>query len=174
MKKIAVLAVLLGSVASTEQPAPDPGLKTITQVAIVCRDIDATSRHWAAVLGVDPPQIRTTRPGGEVKMLYRGKPSNGQAKLAFLKAGQVTVELIQPVGGPSSWKEFLDANGEGVQHVAFQVENPEKTLAYFAGIHAPVLHQGRYDSDNGSYFYVDSKGPLGVTVELLHSDARKR
>jgi catechol 2,3-dioxygenase-like lactoylglutathione lyase family enzyme len=173
MKKIAVLAILLGSAASTQQPAPDPGLQTMTQVAIVCRDIEATSKRWAAVLGVDPPQIRTTRPGSEVKMMYRGKPSNGRAKLAFLKAGQVTVELIQPVDGGSSWQEFLDAGGEGVQHVAFQVQNPQKTLAYFSAMGAPVLHQGRYDGDNGSYFYVDSKGALGVTVELLHSEPKK-
>jgi len=33
----------------------------------------------------------------------------------------VTLEVIQPVGSDTSWKQFLDTNGEGVQHIAFQV-----------------------------------------------------
>jgi hypothetical protein len=35
-----------------------------------------------------------------------------------------------------------------------------------------VIHRGRYDGDNGDYVYVDTKDQLGVTVELLHSDAK--
>ena len=38
-------------------------LKAVLQVAIVCRDIQATSRRWADLLGVDPPQIHLTKPG---------------------------------------------------------------------------------------------------------------
>ena len=30
-------------------------------------------------------EIRTTRPGHEVKEIYRGKPSEGQVKLTFFK-----------------------------------------------------------------------------------------
>ena len=31
----------------------------------------------------------------------------------------------------------------------------------------------RYDSDNGTYVYVDSRKALGVTLELLHSDPKQ-
>jgi hypothetical protein len=157
-------------------PAPyhDPGMKLITQVAIVCRDIAATSQRWAAVLGVDSPQIRTTKPGEEVKMIFRGRPSNGQAKLAFLELGpQVTLELIQPLGGDTSWQQFLDQNGEGVQHIAFHVADVDKSVKTFGEAGMPVLHQGRYDDDSGSYTYLDTAKALGVTVELLHTLPRK-
>jgi hypothetical protein len=150
-------------------PYHDPGMKFITQVAIVCRDIDATSKSWAAVLGVDPPEIRTTKPGEEVKMLFRGRPSNGQAKLAFIPLGpQVTLELIQPLGGDTSWQEFLDTNGEGVQHIAFHVADVEKSVRAFGEVGMPVMRQGRFDDGSGSYTYTDTAKALGVTVELLH------
>jgi methylmalonyl-CoA/ethylmalonyl-CoA epimerase len=110
-------------------------MKVVTQVAIVCRDIDATSKRWAAVPGVDPPQISTTKPGHEVKEMYPGHPSEGQAKLAFIKLGQLRLELIQPVGGDTSWKQFLDAKGLGEGGM-------------------PVLHRGRYEGNSGSYVYV--------------------
>ncbi len=175
MKKLAVLFALLPAAAPTQSPAyHDPGIGLITQVAIVCRDVEATSKRWAAVLGVDPPQIHTTKPGPEVKLLFRGRPSNGQAKLAFIKLGpQVTLELIQPIGPETAWQQFLDKNGEGVQHIAFQVANVDKSVSAFRESGMPVLHQGRYDDNSGSYTYIDSAKALGVTLELLNSDARK-
>lgn len=169
MKLIAILA--LGSLAAQAQSYIDPGMKKIVQIAIVCKDVEACSKRWAAVLGADMPKISLTRPGHEVKVLYDGKPSEGQAKLSFFNLGQVVLEVIQPVGGPTSWKDGLDQNGESVQHVAFQVQDLDKTIESFAKQGMGVIHRGRYDKDNGSYVYLDSKKQLGVIVELLHSDA---
>ncbi len=44
--------------------------------------------------------------------------------------GQVTVELIEPLGGPSTWQEHLDAHGASVHHIAFEVQGMKDTLAY--------------------------------------------
>ena len=174
MKKLAFALAILPAIAPAQGPAyHDPGMKVVTQVAIVCRDIESTSKRWAAVLGVDPPRILTIKPGSEAKLVYRGHPSNGQAKLAFLNLGQVTLELIQPVGNDTAWKEFLDTHGEGVHHIAFQVADPDKTIKEFQDVGMPVQHQGRFDDDSGSYVYIDSAKALGVTLELLHSDAKK-
>lgn len=174
MKKLAFVLAFLPAMAPAQSPAyHDPGMKVVTQVAIVCRDIEATSKRWAAVLGVDPPQIHTTKPGHEVKLVYRGHPSDGQAKLAFIQLGQVTLELIQPVGSDTAWKEFLDTHGEGVHHIAFQVADSGRTIKAFREAGTPVVHQGRFDDDSGAYVYIDSAEALGVTLELLHSDAKK-
>ncbi|MFN7993568.1 MAG: VOC family protein [Bryobacteraceae bacterium] len=174
MKKLAfILAVFFGIASAQSRAYHDVGMKVVTQVAIVCRDIEATSKRWAAVLGVDPPRISTTKPGHEVKVMYRGHPSEGRAKLAFISLGQVTLELIQPIGGDTSWKQFLDSNGEGVQHIAFEVADLNRTIKGFGESGMPVLHQGRYDDDSGAYVYIDSAKALGVTLELLHSDPKK-
>ena len=158
-----------------QTPAPlDPGIQKVIQVAIVTRDIQASAQRWAAVLGMPVPAISTTRPGNEVKELYRGKPSTGQAKLAFFRLGQVTLELIEPVGPDTSWREYLDKNGEGVQHLGFQVSDIEKANASAAAMGFPPLHRGRYDKDNGSYSYVDSQKALGVVIEFLQSDPPKQ
>ena len=126
----------------------DSGFKAITQVALVTKDIEASAKRWAAVLGVDVPKITTTRPGNEVHMVYQGKPSNARAKLAFLRAGQVTVELIEPVGAGSSWKKFLDEHGEGVHHIAFNVQNLERADSEMKALGYDEIHRGRWDSDN--------------------------
>ena len=148
----------------------DPGMKKLVQVALVVDDIEAACRRWAKLLGVDPPKINTTRPGNEKGMLFRGQPSNAQVKLAFFHLGQVAIELLQPVGEGSSWHEALQKNGPGVHHIAFNVEDKDKAVADAAQLGLSVFHQGRYDSDNGTYIYLDSEEQLGVTVELLNSD----
>jgi catechol 2,3-dioxygenase-like lactoylglutathione lyase family enzyme len=151
----------------------DPGLKKVVQVAIVVRDIEASSKLWAELLGMPVPEISTTRPGHEVKEIYRGQPSEGQVKLTFFNLGQVVIELLQPISEGTSWKEFLDKKGEGVQHLGFQVEDPDKTSKALEKAGYPIIHQGRYDTDDGTYIYHETLDALGVVIELLHSDAKK-
>jgi catechol 2,3-dioxygenase-like lactoylglutathione lyase family enzyme len=168
----ALVVVFTANIVSAQAKYHDPGLKKVIQVAIVVRDIEATSKRWSELLGMPVPPIQTTRPGHEVKVIYRGKPSEGQAKLTFFNLGQVVLELIEPVGEGTSWKEFLDKKGEGVQHLGFQVVDPDKTVQALEKEGMPVLHRGRYDSDDGTYIYMDSQNPLGVVIELLHSDRK--
>jgi methylmalonyl-CoA/ethylmalonyl-CoA epimerase len=148
----------------------DPGFKSIVQIAIVCRDIDATAKRWAALLGVDPPKSFTINPGLKSKMTYRGQPSDANCKLAFIKTDSCQIELIEPLGPGSSWQEALDENGESVHHIAFQVKDLNGSLQTCTELGMPVFHQGRFDGNDGSYAYLDSKKQLGVTVELLHRD----
>ena len=169
----AISMVMFSAVsASAQGKYQDPGMKKVIQVAIVVRDIEASSKRWSELLGMPVPPIQTTRPGHEVKMVYRGKPSEGQAKLTFFNLGQVVLELIEPVGEGTSWKEYLDKKGEGVQHLGFQVVDPDKASQALEKAGMPVLHKGRYDSDDGTYIYLDSLDSLGVVIELLHSDSR--
>ena len=151
----------------------DPGFSKLVQVAIVVKDIEAASKRWGELLGMEVPEIRTTRPGKEVDVVYRGKPSDGQVKLTFFVLGQVVIELMEPVGEDTAWKEFLDENGEGVQHIGFKVVDKEKASQALVKAGYPVIHQGRYDSDDGTYIYHDTQDAMGVVVELLHSDPKE-
>ncbi|MFC2124142.1 VOC family protein [Bacteroidota bacterium] len=156
---------------SDESRYVDPGLKKMVQVAIVVKDIEASSKRWAELLGMPMPEIRTTRPGNEVDVIYRGKPSNGKVKLSFfaLNDGMV-LELLEPITEGTAWKEFLDEHGEGVQHLGFKFVDKEKAKEQFEKDGYPIIHEGRYDSQDGTYIYYDTEEALGATVELLHSD----
>lgn len=172
-----IAAAFAAPVFAQSQTERDPGFKTITQVALVTKDIEVSARRWAALLGVDVPKISTTSPGNEVHMTYQGKPSNSRAKLAFLKAGQVTVELIQPLGPDTSWMKFLSERGEGVHHIAFNVQNLAKSEGELKALGYDEIHRGRWardsDSNNGSYVYFDSTKDLGLMIELLNADPKK-
>ncbi len=145
------------------------GSTALAQVAIVVRDIEAAARKWADVLGMPTPEVIITRPGLEVAQTYKGVRSSAQAKLAFFNLGQVQLELIEPMGGDSTWQEALDRNGEGFHHLAFWVDGMQKSVDFLRGRGIPMVQRG--DMGEGQYAYFDAEEELGVTLELLE---RKR
>jgi catechol 2,3-dioxygenase-like lactoylglutathione lyase family enzyme len=142
------------------------GTNIVTQIAIVVKDIDKTSEAWSKVFGLPKPEPIIAG-GPEANAVYRGQPTNAQAKLAFFDLGQVSLELIEPLGGDSVWQEVLDQKGEGVHHIAFQIKGTDQVTSYLAEHAIPIIQQGEYTG--GMYTYVDSEPVLRVVLELLEN-----
>lgn len=145
---------------------------TVAQIAIVVHDIEEACKRWAQILGQPVPNVIITQPGNEVNMTYRGQPSNAQAKLAFFNLGQVQLELIEPVGEPSTWKEALDKNGESVHHIAFWTEDMQASAEFLKQHGIPLVQRG--DMGEGQYAYFDAQQQLGVQIELLERVRKAR
>jgi catechol 2,3-dioxygenase-like lactoylglutathione lyase family enzyme len=150
----------------------DLGSTTLAQVAIVVRDIAVSARKWADVLGMPVPDVITTRPGLDASQTYKGVPSDAQAKLAFFDLGQVKLELIEPLGGDSTWQEALDRSGEGFHHLAFWVEGMQTSVDFLRERHIPMVQRG--DMGEGQYAYFGAEEELGVTLELLERERDAR
>ena len=80
---------------------------------------------------------------------------------------------MQPINEGTSWKEFSTQKGKEYNTTGFQVVDPLKHPEALEKAGYPVIHRGRYDSDNGTYIYHDTQDALGVIIELLHSDEKK-
>jgi catechol 2,3-dioxygenase-like lactoylglutathione lyase family enzyme len=144
------------------------GSNVIVQVGLIVRDVEETARAYADVFGVDVPQWFLTNPEEVAHTRYRGKPTRARAKLAFFDMGSVQLELIEPVGGPSTWQEFLDTHGEGVHHIAFRIKGMSEQVAYLEGKGMPLVQRGDYTG--GRYAYMDSTSQLKTILELLEND----
>jgi methylmalonyl-CoA/ethylmalonyl-CoA epimerase len=141
---------------------------TLCQVAIVVRDIEEKSRAWAAALGCETPKIIVTEKPEVSGIRYRGRTTNARAKLAFFPLGQVTIELIEPIGEPSTWREQLDQHGESIHHIAFRVEGMKDVILKLEGQSIPAIQTGEFVG--GRYAYVDGQKALGAVLELLEID----
>jgi catechol 2,3-dioxygenase-like lactoylglutathione lyase family enzyme len=143
------------------------GTNTICQIGLVVRDIEQTAKAYADLFGMDMPGIITTDPEEIARTRFRGAPTQARAKLAFFKMGDVSLELIEPVGEPSTWKEFLDEHGEGVHHIALRIDGMERVLTFMEGEGISAIQRGDYTG--GRYAYVDSAPSLAVIIELLEN-----
>ncbi len=139
----------------------------ITQIAIVVSDIENAVRAWSNVLGVEFPEIVETAGWSKSKVMYRGRRSEARARLAFFKFDNIVLELIEPLGGPSTWKEFLENNGVGLHHIAFNFGSFEEARIALEKIGGEVVQEGKFEG--GEYIYVYSR-ELGTIIELLYSD----
>jgi len=146
------------------------GTTTITQVGLIVRDIEAKARAWADVLGVPVPEIRMTDPVEQAQTEYAGASTPARAKLAFFHLGQVDLELIEPIGEPSTWKDQLDQHGDSLHHIAFHVQGMGDRLAYLSAKGIPLVQRGEYTG--GRYAYVDGASQLGAILELLENDRK--
>ena len=144
------------------------GSHTIVQIGLIVRDIEEASRAYADVFGLDVPQWILTDPEPEANTRYYGESTEARAKLAFFDMGNLQLELIEPVGGPSTWQEFLDVHGEGVHHIAFNVKGMDDRVAYLEDKGMPLVQRGDYTG--GRYAYVDATAQLKVILELLEND----
>jgi hypothetical protein len=174
MKKnilILILAISLISVSfyslKENQREPVIALKKVTQVAVIVKDIDKARTAWAQMIGVEAPGVSVAEGHFSRPTIYMGNPSDAKAKLAFLTMDNLQIELIQPLGGKSTWQEFLDKNGEGIHHIAFQVKNIDGVEKEFALIGMPTVQRGGWDG--GAYSYIDGSKEIGCILELLEN-----
>jgi methylmalonyl-CoA/ethylmalonyl-CoA epimerase len=144
------------------------GTTHATQIGIIVQDVEATAQAWATLLGIPVPSIMTTDPVEVAHTEYGGQPTTARAKLAFLPLGQVTLELIQPLGEPSTWNDQLAAHGPSLHHIAFQVEGMKERLQILEEQGIPLLQRG--DFIGGRDAYVDGTQQLGAVLELLEND----
>jgi len=141
--------------------------KNLCQVAVVVRDVERAAKAYAELFGVPVPQARTTETADKTNIKYKGETTSGRAKLAFIQLENLSLELIEPVGGPSTWQEHLDAHGEGIHHIAFHVKGMDAVLGKLAEKGMPAVQRG--DFTGGRYAYVDGSKELKLVLELLES-----
>ncbi|MCJ8009007.1 VOC family protein [Lederbergia wuyishanensis] len=144
------------------------GTNVITQIGILVHDIEKTSQVYADFFGVEKPDAILTDTIEKAQTEYRGEPSVARAKLAFFNMGSLQVELIEPDENPSTWREHLDEHGEGVHHIAFQIEGMKEKIQVLEQANMPLVQKGEYEG--GRYAYIDSVKDLKVMIELLEND----
>ena len=150
-------------------PEEPLGTTAIAQIGIVVRDIEASARAWADTLGLPMPEI-TMSPAVEVAHTeYKGQPTIARVKQAFFHIGSLDVELLEPIGEPSTWHDQLVGHGNSMHHIAFRVKGMKDTVAYLSAKNIPLVQRGDYPG--GRYAYLDSTAHLGLMLELLEHDA---
>jgi methylmalonyl-CoA epimerase len=174
MKNIMIFLLLILTVVSVSfridnKKVNNPMIvsKNITQVAIVVQDIDKARNAWAQMLGMEVPDVIVAESHPSRPTLYQGEPSDAKAKLAFIAMDNIQLELIQPLGGKSTWQDFLDTHGEGIHHIAFGVKSIDEVSKNLASLGNKTVQLGGWD--RGAYNYIDASGNLGCMLELLEN-----
>jgi catechol 2,3-dioxygenase-like lactoylglutathione lyase family enzyme len=142
------------------------GTTKLCHVAILVKDIRKATDNWSKILGLPKPNIWTLPPFGEVPTFTDGKPGDyTDCQLAVFELENVKIELVQPGPNSGPWKEKLDRDGEGLQHLSFIVPDRKKAQDTLkeTGASAPY-HIGYWPG--GTYAFVDTAEQCGVEINI--------
>ncbi len=90
----------------------------------------------------------------------------GRARLRLAEMGPNRIELISPSQGPPIFREFLDAKGEGIHHIAFTVDSLDVEMAKLTAKGISVIMSMRRP-DGGGIAFFDLRKIGGVVIELM-------
>ena len=148
---------------STEKPTVT--VRKTLQVCVVVRDIQKAMENFWGVLGIGPWSLYTFQPPGLTDTTLRGKAQHYSMKLAITYMGDVCWELVEPLEGPSIYKEFLEQKGEGLHHVQFDVDDYDEAIDAFEEKGIGILMSGTFDGS--TYAYLDTEEPLTMIAEIV-------
>lgn len=91
-----------------------------------------------------------------------------KVKTAFLKCGEVKVELLEPTSPESTIQKWIDKGNRGVHHVAFCVEDGvANALAECDAKGIKLIDQApRKGAENLNIAFLHPKSTVGVLTEL--------
>ena len=147
--------------ADNPQIITPPTPMKITQIAVVVRDMDAALKTYTQTLGWGPWSVFDYKPPLLHDTRVAGEPVEYRMIGAEAMVDGLGFELIQPVSGPSIYQEFLDAHGEGVQHIAcmkHSVSDSDLVKEHWHERGAEVLMSGRI-GDSIEFYYLNT-GPM--------------
>jgi len=146
-------------------------LGDVLQVGLVVRDLQESMEAYWKLLGIGPWKIYTYAPPALRETTVRGTRAEYSMRLAHAQAGPTQLELIEPLEGPSIYKEHLAAKGEGLHHIQSRVEEDiGAVLAAFAARGIGVLMSGKFGE--GEFYYLDTEPMLGVVYEIFQRKSR--
>lgn len=128
-------------------------MKRIEHLGIAVNNLDSANNLYTKLLGTAP---------------YKGEivESEGVAT-SFFQVGESKIELLESTDPNSAISRFIDKKGEGIHHVAFEVDDILSEIERMKSEGFVVLNdKPKKGADNKLVCFIHPKGTGGVLIEL--------
>lgn len=128
-------------------------ISKVDHIGIAVNNLEETLKVYQEVLGLE---LHGTEVVEEQKV-----------KVAFLPIGDTEIELLEATAPDSPIAKFIEAKGQGVQHIAFKVDNIEKALEEMKAKGMRLIDEKpRYGAGGARIAFLHPKSTNGVLIEL--------
>ncbi len=125
----------------------------IDHLGIAVTSIDQKKSFWMDALGLELEGTETVE--------------EQKVTTAFLPVGESEVELLESTAPDGPVAKYIEKKGEGIQHVAFRVENIEEALDELKQKGIALIDQTpRIGAGGAKIAFLHPKATAGVLVEL--------
>ena len=90
---------------------------------------------------------------------------------AFFPVGDTEVELLESTSPDGPIAKYIEKKGEGIQHIAFRVENIEEVLAELKAKGVQLIDEKpRRGAGGAKIAFLHPKSTFGVLIELCERE----
>jgi len=128
-------------------------MRKIEHLGIAVRDLEASNALYTALLGVTP---------------YKEEAVESEHVLtSFFRVGETKIELLQATDPNSAIHKFIEKRGEGIHHIAFEVEDIHAEIERLKGEGFEMIHETpKAGADGKIIAFLHPKSSGKVLVEL--------
>ncbi len=132
-----------------------PGVIRVHHVGVIVRDAEAAAETFAQAFGLDPIAL---------------EEFHGTLRVAFLRAGDTLLELIQPLTDDTPWAAALRDRGEGAHHFALEVVDLRTAIAALSALGIGFLDRAPSRAPGNTLsVFLDPAATGGTLIELVQS-----
>jgi len=129
----------------------------IDHLGIAVGSINERKNFWTDVLGLSMTGTETV--------------AEQKVTTAFLPVGDSEVELLESTSPDGPIGKFIEKRGEGIQHIAFRVDNIEEAIAELKAKGIPMIdEQPRKGAGGAMIAFLHPRATGGILVELSQRD----
>lgn len=127
-------------------------IKRIAHLGVAVKDLDAALNLFTGGL---PLELTHTED-------YQGM------KIGFIPVGDSSIELLQDVSGSSAIKKYVEKNGEGIHHIAFEVDDIHQAVEELKAKGIRLIDETPRAGAHGMHIaFMHPKGTHGILMELV-------
>ena len=128
-------------------------VKRIDHIGIAVKGIEQAGKFYTDILGLEIEDIEHV--------------ADQKVNVAFVPVADSEVELLASTDSDGPVAKYLDSRGEGVQHIAFRVEDIEEALRELKEKGVRLIDQAPRKGAGGARIaFIHPKETNGVLVEL--------
>ena len=131
-------------------------LGKIEHIAVAVADLEAAISLYRDVWGLE--------------VEHRERVEDQGVEEAMVKIGESYIQLLGATGPDTTVGKFLEKRGEGLHHIAYEVDDLEGTLAQLKEQGVPLIDESPRKGGRGHMVaFVHPKGNRGLLVELIQA-----
>lgn len=128
-------------------------MRKIEHIGIAVKDIEASNDLFKKLLGEAHYKMETVESEG--------------VSTSFFQVGPNKIELLEATNPDSPIAKFIEKKGEGIHHIAFDVEDIEAEIKRLTAEGFTVLNETpKNGADNKLVAFLHPKSTNGVLIEL--------
>ncbi len=129
----------------------------IDHIGIAVKEIEKAGKFYTDILGLKIEEIENV--------------AEQKVNVAFIPITDSEVELLESTHEDGPVAKYIDAKGEGVQHIAVRVENIQEALEELKAKGVRLIDQAPRGGAGGAKIaFIHPKETNGVLVEICERD----